>query len=61
MTDEPPDVDLERRLSTLPARVLSETEVEALSAEADDVDLSPASIRVSDPPEVTSVFIEYVR
>lgn len=58
MTDEPPEVDTQRKLSSLPARALSEAEVEALSEESGEVDLSPASIRVSDPPEVTSVFVE---
>lgn len=58
MTDEGADIDLQRRLTSLPARPVTEPEVEALSEDADGVDLSPASIRVSNPPEVTSVFVE---
>lgn len=58
MTDEQGSIEPVPEVSTLPARTLREAELEALSAETADVELSPASIRVTDPPEVTSVFIE---
>lgn len=55
MTDEP---EPEREVSSLPGRTLQESEVESLSADRDGSTLSPASMRVDDPPEVTSVFID---